>query len=67
MAQAAPMPMCPMAETCRGMMKKPLSGLVSACCPERARDLTRADALCPECGQLSRPIGHIPRIPFALE
>ena len=28
MAQAAPMPMCPMAETCRGMMEKPLSGLV---------------------------------------
>jgi hypothetical protein len=22
------MPMCPMAETCRGMMEKPLSGLV---------------------------------------
>ena len=28
MAQAAPMPMCPVAETCRGMMEKPLSGLV---------------------------------------
>ncbi len=28
MAQAAPVPMCPMAETCRGMMEKPLSGLV---------------------------------------
>jgi len=28
MAQAAAMPMCPMAETCRGMMEKPLSGLV---------------------------------------
>jgi uncharacterized membrane protein HdeD (DUF308 family) len=28
MAQATPMPMCPMAETCRGMMEKPLSGLV---------------------------------------
>ena len=28
MAQAAPMPMCPMAETCKGMMEKPLSGLV---------------------------------------
>ena len=27
MAQAAPMPMCPMAETCRGMIEKPLSGL----------------------------------------
>ena len=28
MAQAIPMPMCPMAETCRGMMEKPFSGLV---------------------------------------
>jgi uncharacterized membrane protein HdeD (DUF308 family) len=28
MAQAGPMPMCPMAETCQGMMEKPLSGLV---------------------------------------
>ena len=28
MAQAAPMPMCPMAETCKGMIEKPLSGLV---------------------------------------
>jgi uncharacterized membrane protein HdeD (DUF308 family) len=28
MAQATPMPMCPMAETCRGMMEKRLSGLV---------------------------------------
>jgi len=28
MAQATPMPMCPMAETCKGMMEKPLSGLV---------------------------------------
>ncbi len=28
MARAAPMPMCPMAETCKGMMEKPLSGLV---------------------------------------
>ncbi len=28
MAQASPMPMCPMAETCKGMMEKPLSGLV---------------------------------------
>ncbi|HEX5939943.1 MAG TPA: hypothetical protein VFZ12_06250 [Dehalococcoidia bacterium] len=28
MAQAAPMPMCPMAETCRGMMERPLSGLI---------------------------------------
>jgi len=27
MAQTAPMPMCPMAETCRGMMDKPRSGL----------------------------------------
>jgi hypothetical protein len=28
MAQATPMPMCPMAETCRGMMEKPFSGLM---------------------------------------
>ncbi len=28
MAQAAPMPMCPMAETCKGMMTKLLSGAV---------------------------------------
>jgi uncharacterized membrane protein HdeD (DUF308 family) len=28
MAQVAPMPMCPMAEACKGMMEKPLSGLV---------------------------------------
>jgi uncharacterized membrane protein HdeD (DUF308 family) len=28
MAQMAPMPMCPMAETCKGMMERPLSGLV---------------------------------------
>ena len=28
MAQAAPMPMCPMAETCRGMMERPLSGFI---------------------------------------
>ena len=28
MAQAAPMPLCPMAEACRGMMEKPLSGLL---------------------------------------
>ncbi len=28
MAQAAPMPMCPMAETCKGMMEKPYSGLM---------------------------------------
>ncbi len=28
MAQAAPMPMCPMAETCKGMMERPLTGLV---------------------------------------
>ena len=27
MAQAGPMPMCPMAETCKGMMEKPGSGL----------------------------------------
>jgi hypothetical protein len=28
MAQAGPMPMCPMAETCKSMMEKPLSVLV---------------------------------------
>lgn len=28
MAQATPMPMCPMAETCRGMMEKSHSGLM---------------------------------------
>lgn len=28
MAQAAPIPMCPMAETCKGMMESPFSGLV---------------------------------------
>jgi len=28
MAHAAPMPMCPMAETCKGMMERPVSGLV---------------------------------------
>ena len=28
MAQAAPMPVCPMAETCKGMIEKHLSGLV---------------------------------------
>ena len=28
MAQAAPLPMCPMAETCRGMMERPFSGVV---------------------------------------
>jgi len=28
MAQASPMPTCPMAETCKGMMEKPLLGLV---------------------------------------
>jgi hypothetical protein len=28
MAQAAPMPMCPMARTCQGMMEKPRIGLV---------------------------------------
>ena len=27
MAQAAPLPTCPMAETCKGVMNKPLSGL----------------------------------------
>lgn len=26
MAEASPMPMCPMAETCKGMMEKPHSG-----------------------------------------
>ena len=28
MAEPIPMPMCPMAETCKGMMEKPLSGFV---------------------------------------
>ena len=28
MAEPVPMPMCPMAETCKGMMEKPSSGLV---------------------------------------
>lgn len=28
MAQAVSMPMCPMAETCKGIMEKPLSGLL---------------------------------------
>jgi hypothetical protein len=28
MAQAAPMPVCPVAETCRGMTERPLSGLI---------------------------------------
>ena len=28
MAHAAPMPMCPMAETCKGMMERPVSRLV---------------------------------------
>ncbi len=27
MAEPAPLPMCPMAKTCRGMMKKPFSGI----------------------------------------
>lgn len=27
MAQVAPMPMCSMAETCKGMMERPFSGL----------------------------------------
>ena len=27
MVETTPMPMCPMAETCKGMMKKPGSGL----------------------------------------
>lgn len=26
MSESVPMPMCPMAETCKGMMEKPLSG-----------------------------------------
>lgn len=26
MAETTPMPMCPMAETCKGMMRKPFSG-----------------------------------------
>jgi Flp pilus assembly protein TadB len=28
MAETVPMPMCPMAETCKGMMEKPLSSFV---------------------------------------
>ena len=28
MADSVPMPMCPMAETCKGMMEKPSSGFV---------------------------------------
>ena len=28
MAEATPMPMCPMAETCKGIMEKPFPGLV---------------------------------------
>jgi hypothetical protein len=28
MAQVAPTPMCPMVETCNGIMERPLSGLV---------------------------------------
>ena len=28
MPQAGPMPMCPMATTCKGMMEKPFSGLL---------------------------------------
>ena len=28
MAPTAPMPMCPMAETCKGMMERPVFGLV---------------------------------------
>jgi len=28
MVEVAPMPMCPMAETCKGMMEKPMSGLM---------------------------------------
>ena len=28
MAQAAPMPMCPMAETCMAMMDRPVAGLM---------------------------------------
>lgn len=27
MAEASPMPMCPMAETCKSMMEKPFSGV----------------------------------------
>ncbi len=27
MTESVPMPMCPMAETCKGMMNKPFSGL----------------------------------------
>jgi len=27
MAESVPMPMCPMAETCKGMMERPFSGL----------------------------------------
>ena len=27
MAKTTPMPMCPMAETCKGMMEKPFSGV----------------------------------------
>lgn len=30
MAQTDPMPMCPMASACRGMMERPFSGLVMA-------------------------------------
>lgn len=30
MPEPAPMPMCPMAETCKGMMERPFSGLVMA-------------------------------------
>jgi len=29
MAQPAPMPMCPMAETCKGMMERPIFGLIT--------------------------------------
>jgi len=28
MIEATPMPMCPMAETCKGMMEKPRSGFI---------------------------------------
>jgi hypothetical protein len=28
MPQVAPLPMCPMAQMCKGMMERPLSGLV---------------------------------------
>jgi hypothetical protein len=28
MAQAGPMPMCPMAESCKAMMERPLAGLL---------------------------------------